>query len=258
MHLEAGRHRGERLRKPLQLGERYMRVGGIGPLGAQERRPVDRELALEVGQHRAHRLLAGVEHLAIALDEIFGLLGTHDTLRNEPVRVELARAGVLRDLLVHQRLRDRRLVLLVVAELPEADDVDHHVLVELVAKVERELGDEQHRLRVVAVHMENGRLDHLRDVGAIQRRARIARVGGGEADLIVHYQMHRTAGAVAARAGEIQRLHHHALPGERRVTVDQNWQHLIAGLVIAATLARAHRALDHRVDDFQVRRVERQ
>ena len=36
--------------------------------------------------------------------------------------------GMLGDLLVHQRLRQRRRVLLVVAELAEADDVDHDVL----------------------------------------------------------------------------------------------------------------------------------
>ena len=52
-------------------------------------------------------------------------------LRDQLVGVQLARARVLRDLLVHQRLRDERLVLLVVAELAEADEVDHHVLVEL-------------------------------------------------------------------------------------------------------------------------------
>jgi hypothetical protein len=55
------------------------------------------------------------------------------------VGVQLARARVLRDLLVHQRLRHHRLVLLVVAELAEADDVDDDVLVELLPVVERDL-----------------------------------------------------------------------------------------------------------------------
>jgi hypothetical protein len=40
--------------------------------------------------------------------------------------------------------------------------------------------------------------------------------------------------------------------------VDEERQHLVAGVVAAAMLARAHRALDHRVHDLQVRRVERE
>ena len=192
------------------------------------------------------------------LDHRLGLFGGHHVLRDEPVGVELARARVLRDLLVHQRLRHRRLVLLVVAELAEADDVDHHVLVELLAEIERQPGDEQHRLRVVAVDVEDRRLDHFRHVGAVDGRARVARIGGGEADLVVDDDMHGAAGAEAARARQVQRLHHHALRRECGVAVQENGHHLVAGLVVAPALARPHRALHHRVHDLQVRRIERE
>jgi hypothetical protein len=165
---------------------------------------------------------------------------------------------VLADLLVHQRLRERRRVLLVVAELAEAHDVDDDVLVELLAIVERELGAQHDGLGIVAVHVQHRRLDHLDHVGAVQRRARIARVAGGEADLVVDHQVHRAAGVVAAGLRQRQRLHHDALAGEGRVAVHEHRQHRVAFLVAAAIQARLDRALDHRVHDLQVRGVERE
>ena len=163
-----------------------------------------------------------------------------------------------RDLLVHQRLRQRRRVLLVVAELAEADDVDDDVLVELLPVVERDLAAQDDRFRIVAVDVQHRRLDHLDDVGAVERRARIARVGRGEADLVVDDDVDRAAGVVAARLRQRQRLHDDALAGERRVAVDDHRQHRVAFVVAAPIEARLHRALDHRIDDLEVRRVERQ
>ena len=49
-----------------------------------------------------------------------------------------------------------------------------------------------------------------------------------------------------------------ALAGERGVAVEQHGHDLVAAVVAAAFLARAHRAFDHRVHDLEVRRVERQ
>jgi hypothetical protein len=94
------------------------------------------------------------------------------------------------DLFVHQRLRDRRRVLLVVAEPAEADDVDDDVLVELLPVVHREPRDEHNRLRVIAVHMENRRLDHLDNVRAVDGRPRVTRVRRREADLVVDDDVH--------------------------------------------------------------------
>ena len=144
------------------------------------------------------------------------------------------------------------------AELAEADDVDDDVLVELLPVVERELAAQDDRLGVVAVHVQHRRLDHLDDVGAVQRRARVARIGGREADLVVDDDVDRAAGVVAARLRQRQRLHHDALAGERRVAVDDDRQHGVALGVAAAVEARLDRAFDDRVDDLEVRRVERQ
>ena len=144
------------------------------------------------------------------------------------VGVELARAGMLRDLLVHQRLRDHRLVGLVVAEAAEADEVDEHVAVELPAVLERHLDREQADLRIVGVDVEDRRLGHLRDVGAIERAAGVARVRRGEADLVVDDDVDGAARVVAAGLRHVERFLDDALPGDRRIAVDQHRQHLVA------------------------------
>ena len=230
----------------------------VGPLAAEERRPVDRVLALEVGQHRVAGVLAFVERGTQLLDHAVRPVGGQHALRHQLVAVQAPRARVLGDLLVHQRLRQARRVLLVVAELAEADDVDDHVLVEQLAVVQRQLGAQHHRFGIVAVDVQHRRFDHLHHVGAVQRGAAVARVAGGEADLVVDDQMHRAAGVVAARLRQRQRLHHHALAGEGGVAVHQHRQHLVAVLVAAPVHARLDRALDHRVDDLQVAGVEGQ
>ncbi|KAF1068613.1 MAG: hypothetical protein GAK39_03321 [Variovorax sp.] len=106
--------------------------------------------------------------------------------------------------------------------------------------------------------MQHRRLDHLDDVGAVQRGARVARVAGGEADLVVDDDVHRAARGVATGLGQRQGFLVHALAGEGCIAVHQHGQHLLAVRVVAAVHARAHRAFDHGVDDFQVRGVEGQ
>ena len=64
---------------------------------------------------------------------------------DQTIRVELAGTRMLGDLLVHQRLGDHRFVSFVVAQLAEADQVDHHVAPELLAEIQRQLGHESHR-----------------------------------------------------------------------------------------------------------------
>ena len=203
-------------------------------------------------------VLAFVHGYPERLDQSVGAVCRKQRLCHQFVGIQLARARVLADLIVHERLRERRGVLFVVSELAEAHDVDHHILGELLAVVQRDLRGQHDRFRIVAVHVQHGRFDHLHDVGAIQRRAGVARVAGGEADLVVDDHMHRAAGEVAARLSQRQRLHDHTLAGKGRIAVHEDGQHRMAGDVATAVQPRLDRAFDHRVDDFEVRRIERE
>ena len=156
---------------------------------------------------------------------------------------------------VHDRLGERRLVALVVAEAPVAEHVDDDGLVELLPVFGRDLGAEHHRLGIVAVDVEDRRLDELGDVGRIGRGARIARIGG-EADLVVDDEMQRAAGAVAAQARKPEAFRDDALAGEGRVAVDEQRQHLRAlEDVVELVLLGAHLAEHHGIDDLEMRRI---
>ena len=110
--------------------------------------------------------------------------------------VELAHAAVRADQLVHLGLGERRLVGLVVAEAPVADHVHDDVLAERLAERERELDDAHARFGIVAVHVEDRRLHHLRHVGRVD--ARPAELGRGrEPELVVHDDVDRAADLVA-------------------------------------------------------------
>ena len=233
------------------LSHRNGGVARIGPFFAQERHPVHRVLALEVRQHRIERVFAGVQRRTRGLDHVVAQR-VAETLRGQLVGIQLAGAGVLGNFLVHQRLGQRRGVLLVVAEFAEADDVHHHVFLEFHAVFQRDLGRQHHGFGVIPVHVQNRGFDHLHHVRAVQRGAAVARVTGGEANLVVDDDMHRAAGGVTPGFSQRQRFHDHTLTGKRRVAVHQHGQHLLAFGVSAAVHAGTHRAFDHRVHNFQV------
>ena len=161
-----------------------------------------------------------------------------------------------RDLLVHHRLGERRLVAFVVAVAAIAEHVDDDGLVEFLPEFDRDLGREHHRFRIVAVDVEDRRVDHLRHVGRIGRGARIARIGG-EADLVVDDEVQRTAGAVALQVRQPEAFRHHALACERGVAVHQQRQHrdALVRRIAVLVLLGAHLAEHHGIDDFEMRGV---
>ena len=95
-----------------------------------------------------------------------------DTFGNELLAVDFERGRMRVDGLVHQRLGECRLVALVVAVAAIAEHVDDDRLLKFLPELGRDLGREHHRLRIVAVDVEDRRFDHLGDVGGIRRRAR--------------------------------------------------------------------------------------
>ena len=163
---------------------------------------------------------------------------------------------MLADRLVHQRLGERGLVALVVSEAPVAEHVDDDRVLEFLPELGRDLGGEHHRLRIVAVGVEDRRLDHLGDVGRIGRRARIARIGG-EPDLIVDDEMHGAAGAVPAQSRQAEAFGDDALPGKGGIAGNEQRHH--HGAVFAGgaelILLGAHLAEHDRIDDLEMRRI---
>jgi hypothetical protein len=127
---------------------------GLGGVGLGER---DLEAVLEVRLRLVVLLLGDVA----AADERLGVEAPHGALRLDEVR--------------HQRLRHRRVVALVVTATAVADEVDDDVAVELLAVGDGELCDADDGFGVVAVDVQDRRLDGLGDVGGVDRGAPVLR-----------------------------------------------------------------------------------
>ena len=187
-----------------------------------------------------------------------GLLLGHDALLDELGGVEVAHGRLLLDLGRHLRLRVRRLVGLVVAEAAVADQVDQHVVAELLAEGEGQPHGGDAGRDVVGVDVDDRDVEALREVGGPARGARVVRVRG-EADLVVLDQVQRAADRVAVQPLEVERLRDHALAREGRVAVqDDRDRRVVVQVRVRALARRLHRArgaLDDRADVLQVARV---
>ena len=157
---------GQLLGQTLPFGQRDGGICRVGPLLVQEGAPIDGVLALEVGQHRIDGMAAFIQGSAVGLGHVV-TQGSAQALGRQFVGVELACAGMLGNLAVHQRLGEHGGVLLVVAQFAEANNVHHHVLAELHAVFQGQLHAQRDGFRIVAIDVQHRRLDHLHDVGAV-------------------------------------------------------------------------------------------
>ena len=140
------------------------------------------------------------------------------------------------------------------AALAVADQVDDDVLVEFLAVGERQFRHAHHSLRVVAVDVEDRRLNHAGHVCRVVRRAAVLR-RGRESDLVVDDDVNGAACAVALDLRHLQGLGDHALAREGRVSVHKNRKDVENALAGELILLRADDTLEHRVYRFEMRRV---
>ena len=223
-----------------ELPGAYDLVGSLAEVAPGQRRTAALEDRLELFLEVAQRLLGLLDSDVSAADERLGVVLAHRALRiNE---------------LVHQRLRERGIVGLVVSAPAVGDEVDDDVLMEGLAELEGEACHSEDRLGIVAVDVEDRGLHHARHVGGVDARAAVAR-RGGEADLVVDDDVHGATGAVALQLGEVERLGHHSLAGKRGISVQEQRQDVERAIARELVLLRAHDALENRVDGFEMRGV---
>jgi hypothetical protein len=205
------------------------------------------------------RVRASELRLDLGADPLHVLLGHYPV--GDESSDELRQHGrVLRDQLRQQRLRVGRLVLLVVAEPPVSDQIDHGVVAEPLSKRHREPNRRDRRLGVVGVDVDDRNVEPLREVARVARRAPLLGVGR-EPDLVVRDHVQRPARRVAREALEVQCLGHDALGRERRVAVDED-RHRDPRVMIAVALApirlfRAGPPLDDGIDELEMAGVRR-
>ncbi len=119
---------------------------------------------------------------------------------DERLRPELAHGRVRGDLLVHDRLRERRLVPFVVPVSAIADQVDQEVALELRAIRKRQPRDLDARLRIVRVDVDDRDLEPARQTARVRRAVGVLGARR-EPELVVDDDVDRAAGAVAREVG---------------------------------------------------------
>ncbi len=251
VHLDTG----DAAARPVDFGKLDVLPGAIEPVGL-------------VGAVILPGLEFAIEPGPPASLELIEFLCAQNALINQFVAVDFQRGLVGANGLVHQRLGEAGLVALIVPEPAVAEHVDDHGTPELLAELDGDLGRINYSFRIVAIAMEDRRLDHLGHVGRVGRRAREVR-RGGEPDLVVDHEMDRPAGAVTLQSRKRETFSNHALPGKGGIAMQQERQD--GGAVGVARigdepailcreliLLGAGLAQDHRVDDFQMAGICRQ
>ena len=129
--------------------------------------------------------------------DAFGVLRGEAALLLQLLGVERGHRGMLTNLLVHEGLGVARLVALVVAVAAEAHQIHHHVALKLLAVLGGQPHDVHAGLRVVAVDVEDGDVEHLGHRRAVDAAPTVLGEGG-VAELVVDHEVHRAPGVVAA------------------------------------------------------------
>ena len=169
------------------------------------------------GEVRRALKLAAVHRRVLALELGVEAVDKRGALRLAPVAscrqcvgVRVADGGAAANVVVHRRLRERRVVELVVSVPPVAEQIEPHVRAKVRAKAHCELGGARHRHRVFAVDAQHWRAVDFRHVARVARRPRFF-AQRGEAQLVVHDDVHRAARRVARQPREQHRLGHNTL-----------------------------------------------
>ena len=248
---------GEFFGKTLDVGSRQAGFDAFAPVLTLVFAPIHLGMP-EAAQSCLLDMFAFVQRVAISLYITVCLRLGYDTFRNQFFDIQCARPRMLRYFFVHHRLGQCRVVAFVMAPFSEADHIDHNVFMEFLTVIQRGLDSETYAFRIVAVDVDNRSGNHFRHVGTMHRRACIAQVGCGKADLVVDNDVNRTAGGVASCFGQIERCLVDTQADECRIAVNQYGQHFVAAVLTVAALFGARRTFDYGIDDFQVGRVERQ
>ena len=174
-----------------------------------------------------------------------------DAVGDQAISVELGDGGMLLDPLVHDGLGELWFVGFVVTSTSVAPHVDDHIIVEGLAVFDGQPSDPSDGFRIVPIHMEDRRVDHLGDVGSVVATEGVGLLGR-ETNLVIHDDVERSADGVAIETHHVETFGHDSLAGEGRVAVHQERNDLLAILVVAESLLRPRPSKYDRVHEFQM------
>ena len=120
---------------------------------------------------------------------------------------------------VHHRLSGQRFVCFVMTMTAIRNQINENIPFKDRTIFHRHTGSKSNRLRIIAVHVNNRRLNHFGDVGTKLGRTGIVRVRGGKTNLVIDHNTNRAAHFITAGIGHIQGFLHDTLSRYSGVTV---------------------------------------
>ncbi len=148
---------------------------------------------------------------------------------------------MLADNFVHQWLSRRWLVGFVVTATAITNQIDNHIFTKLVAVIHGQHSRKHHCVWVVAIDVQNRRLNHLGDICTVFCGAGVILAASGKADLIIDHNMDGATGFIGASLRQLERLHHNTLTRKGCIAVHQDWYNLFAFHVVTTILTGATR-----------------
>src|SRR5690606_978131 len=197
------------------------------------------------------------ESLEPAVHQLLRFACGNNSFLDQPVRIDLAGRGVPSDPLIHEWLGEGWLIPLIMTKAPIAEHVDDDILVEGLPELSRDARDMHHRLGIIAIHVENRRLDDLCNVRAVRAGARIYRVRR-EADLIVDDEVDGPPDAIALQFGQIEGFCDQPLAGKGGIPMKPVRHDLASIAIVPLVLLGSDLVADDWIDGLQMRGIGRQ
>jgi hypothetical protein len=160
----------EQLDQPLggDTGGRLVAGWFVAPLKAV---PDSRQRLRRGSELAPARLLESVLELVKTFGgDAVGLFARHAFQLQQVIEIAVSHGALVLDGLVEQGLGETGLVGLVMAPAAITVHVDHNVTAEFLAEIQGQVDDLRDRFRVLAVHVENGALQHLGHIAGVRRR----------------------------------------------------------------------------------------
>ena len=104
---------------------------------------------------------------------------------------------------VHHRLSRQWLVCFVMTMTTVGNQINENIPFKDRAIFHRHTGSKSNRFWVIAVHVNNRRLNHFRDVGTKFGRTGVRRVRGGKTNLVIDHNTNRAAHFITTRIGHV-------------------------------------------------------
>ena len=151
---------------------------------------------------------------------------------------------------IHHRLSRQRLVSFVMTMATVGNQINENIPFKDRAIFHCHTGSKSNRFRIIAVHMNNRRLNHFGDVGTKLGRTGVGRVRGGKTDLVIDHNTNRAAHFITAGIGHIQGFLHDTLSCYRGVAMYRYRQHFVMLSILFTGLSCAHGTNHNRTHNF--------